>query len=534
MKRQSTAGRRRRAPARFIKFGWLAAIALLLFAASALADRPDAQAAARGREIYQHGVAADGSQIKCASGPQDTEVPAAILKCASCHSDDGRGKAEGGVFPPNIRWSELGKPYSLALPGGRTRPPYTERLLIRAITLGLDADGHRLNSTMPRYRLTHEQAADLIAYLKELEYQSDPGLKDDSVTVGVMLPPDASQPRQSRAVRETLTAVFDDVNRHGGIYGRKLVAAFASAPPENSAAALDEFITRVQPFVLISHGVAGQEEAAAAVIERHQLPDFQPLPFSTGWQPHRARYIFHLASGQEGQCAALARFASASRELAAKGSLLVVEDRATEGLLEALPSELPKESAPALRAISAGAVHDWPSYLRETKPQAVIWLASGGVEELLAAGEAIGTYPLVLVPGSLFSPGIYHAPKGFAGRISLSFPLLPGDQSREGRAEFDRLGKDYHWAEGDPALRRSTLAAARLLVQGLQDTGREVTRESLVSACERFYQLDVQQMRPLSFGPGRRVGTTGAHIVGVDLEKGSLSLTSQWIECEVR
>ena len=214
----------------------------------ASAEPAEPGAAARGKEIYINGVDVAGAQIKCVTGEQVTEVPAAILKCASCHGKDGRGKAEGGIFPSNIRWSELAKPFSLTMQSGRKRPPYSERLLLRAVTMGLDAGGNRLHATMPRYRLSHQQAADLVAYLKELDHEHDPGVTDDAIVLGVVLPPESSRGGMSRAVRETLTAAFDALNREGGVYGRKLLCRFASAPIENGAAAFEAFIDREQPL----------------------------------------------------------------------------------------------------------------------------------------------------------------------------------------------------------------------------------------------------------------------------------------------
>ena len=511
------------------------AVVLLIGRAAAVAERPPPESAARGREIYEHGVADDGSQITCVTGPQNTEVPAAILKCVSCHNNDGRGKPEGGIYPSNIRWSELTKPYSVAIPGGRERPPYSERLLIRAITSGLDANNNRLNATMPRYRLSHQQASDLVAYLKDLDYQHDPGVKEDSITVGVVLPPESIHGGMSRAVRETLTAAFDGINRDGGIYGRKLVCSFVSAAPGASATALDEFIAREQPFVLVEPYIAGDEEAAGAVIERHRIPVIQPITLSTGWRPRNARYLFHLFSGIEGQCAALLRFAKARLDPTTKPSILVVYDRPNEEFAEELKKELPQAPAIALRVIATAEIGNWNSYLRQSNPTAIVWLARGGtLQKLLVAAEQEKIYPLFLAPSALAGAAIYQAPKGFTQRLFLSFPVLPDDQSPQGRAEFIRLAQTYHFTEGDVATRRSALSAAELLVEALRKAGREVTRENLILRCEELYNLSLAQMPRVSFGADRRVGITGAHVVGVDLEKGGLVLPAQWIECDVR
>jgi ABC-type branched-subunit amino acid transport system substrate-binding protein len=511
------------------------ATCLLGFGTIATADPLEPGAAGRGKEIYVNGVDACGAQIKCVTGEQATKVSAALFKCVSCHGHDGRGKPEAGIFPSNIRWSELAKPYSLTTQSGRKRPPYSERLLIRAVTMGLDAGGNRLQPTMPRYHLSHQQAADLVAYLKQLDQEQDPGVTDDAIVLGVVLPPESTGGGMGRAVRETLTAAFDALNSEGGVYGRKLLCRFAPAQGENGGAAFESFIEREQPFALLESYIAGDEKEIATIIERRRIPLIQPITLSTGFRPRSARYMFYLSSGLEGQCSALLKFAMEREKTAAAQSFLVVHD----GLAEELKEELAKwpvaERMSSLRVARTAEIGDWPLFLREANPSAVFWLASGpALGDFLTGAERAKIYPLLLVPSALVGQRIYQAPQGFAKRIFLSFPILPADQSAEGRVELHRLAESGHFSEGDLATRISALSAAKLLIEALRKAGREVTREKLVAMCEQFYELNLGQMRPVSFGPDRRVGTTGAHVVGVQLQTNGFTLPSQWVECDVR
>jgi ABC-type branched-subunit amino acid transport system substrate-binding protein len=492
-------------------------------------------AAARGKQIYVNGIDASGAPIKCVTGAQATEVRAAILKCVSCHGKDGRGKPEGGTFPSNIRWSELTKPYSLTTQAGRKRPRYSERLLIRAFTMGVDAGGNRLQATMPRYRLSHQQAVDLVAYLKELDQEQDPGVTDDAIVLGVVLPPESVRGGMSRALRETLTAAFDTLNREGSVYGRKLLCRFASAPEENGAAAFEAFLEREQPFALLESYIAGDEREIAAIIERQRIPFIQPVTLSTGFQPRNARYIFYLSSGIEGQASALVRFARERPEMATTGTLLIVHDGLAEELTEELTKAPASNRASNVRVVRTAEIGDWTSFLSEANPSVVVWLASGpALGDFLAAAERSKIYPFLLAPSALAGQRIYQAPQGFAKRIFLSFPMLPEDQSEKGRAELHRLAETSHFSEDDLATRMSALSAAKLLVEALRKSGHEVTREKLVAMCEQFYDLNLGQMRPVSFGPDRRVGTTGTHVVGVELQTSGLNRPSQWVECDVR
>jgi mono/diheme cytochrome c family protein len=67
------------------------------------------EAAARGKQIYLEGTSAGGGTIEAVVGDEAVTLPASAVPCASCHGPDGRGRPEGGVLPPDIRWQELTK-----------------------------------------------------------------------------------------------------------------------------------------------------------------------------------------------------------------------------------------------------------------------------------------------------------------------------------------------------------------------------------------------------------------------------------------
>ena len=145
----------------------------------------------RGREIYQDGSSPSGQQITAVVNGGG-EVPASLVACANCHGRDGRGVPEGNLIPPDLTWSALTKPYDTVRRDGRTRPPYSDVLITRAITLGVDSAGATLNSGMPRYRLSLNDCADLVAYLKRLGHDSYPGLTGSDLRLGALLPADAA------------------------------------------------------------------------------------------------------------------------------------------------------------------------------------------------------------------------------------------------------------------------------------------------------------------------------------------------------
>lgn len=92
--------------------------------------------------------------------------------CVVCHGVHGRGGVPvmmmGGAIPSDIRYGALTKEAHRESEGAREHAAYTDTLLKRAITEGLDPAGKSLDWTMPRWRMTPEDLDDLVAFLKTL------------------------------------------------------------------------------------------------------------------------------------------------------------------------------------------------------------------------------------------------------------------------------------------------------------------------------------------------------------------------------
>jgi ABC-type branched-subunit amino acid transport system substrate-binding protein len=487
----------------------------------------------RGRQIYLDGVPVTGAPLIASVGDPAMEVPASILKCSNCHGSDGRGKAEGGITPANIRWEELTKA-STSGPAGRKRSAYSGKLLVRAITLGIDASGNRLDPAMPRYRLTHEQAADLVAYLEVLGREADPGVTENALKIGVVLPP-ANGSGSARGIRELIAAFALQVNEQGGFYGRQLQFAFVSAPAELEARAgvIRDFVEAEQPFALISSYLTGCEEEIGRYLDENKVPLIGPIALNAADAPARHRYVFHLLAGLAGQGEALARFATQLPKLEHSGALLVHRDGddAISVAKETIGKRLMAAGWPAPRDVilAENSMPDWSALLRSGSVDAVFWFApASGLDQLYRAATSAGSYPFLFAPNVLAGPALISAPPGFAGRIFCSFPTLPSDQTSAGRSEFLKLAGEAPASDG--GLSRMALSSAKLLVHGLRQAGKEVSREKLVEILETLYGYNTEQTPAVTFTQNRRIGAGGVHVVGIDLQRKSVVLPSTWVQ----
>ncbi len=508
---------------------WLLIPLLLALPAMAADLTPDEQ---RGKQIYTQGTSASGVEIKAALGDEGgSEVPASALPCAGCHGLDGHGGKEGGVRPSNLTREALGRPTG-GEGGGRRHPAYDDRLLIRAITMGIDPAGNRLHVAMPRYRLTRQDASDLLAYLKRLGHEEEPGLTPKAVHLGVLLPGGAPQEGEAAAVRAALAARCAELNRDGGLYGRELALHFAELPeaPAERGARLRDLLAGEPLFALIGVALRGEE---AGVAEAAGVPLIATLTSPPREDAPPGRHVFYLTPGLAEQAAALVDFAA--RRSPGRGELAVVPSGGEMAAVADAAAAVAREQGFTVVAAPAG---ESPAALARRLAGAgvaTLLLLDGGsaAREFLDRAGELGWRPLVLLPGPLAAPGedpFAFVPASLGDRLFISLPLLPPDQAPGAAQGYRRLAASSSLPAGHVTAQIAALAAVEVLVEGLKRTGREVTREKLVATLETLYRFDAGLGAPVSFGPNRRLGARGAFVSAVDLAHHTLGGRISWVD----
>ena len=259
-------------------FGLARAAELIKLVEEVLADGQMKQQK-QGRQIYLQGRPASGRELKASLGGDSAEMLATLMPCVNCHGVDGEGRPEGGAVPPEITWKALTRPYEVVSPSGRRHPPYTDRSLLRALTLGVDPAGNPFLNIMPRYRLTHDEAADLLAYLKVLGVGQEPGVTDSRLLLGTVVPARGLPAEVGREAQVLMAAYFARLNAEGGLYGRQIELERIEAQGTAAAtlAALERAGGSTGVFALVG-GLGGTpEEDIGALAERQGIPLVGPL-----------------------------------------------------------------------------------------------------------------------------------------------------------------------------------------------------------------------------------------------------------------
>ncbi|HYQ49218.1 MAG TPA: ABC transporter substrate-binding protein, partial [Pseudomonas sp.] len=137
--------------------------------------------------------------------------------------------------------------------------------------------------------------------------------------------------------------------------------------------------------------------------------------------------------------------------------------------------------------------------------------------ELAAALQAAGRAPYLFATSSQVAGAVAALPAYWSQRVFLAYPFVPGDWTEQGMASLAGLQQRQNLDPRQASLQVNTLCALRLLTEALKQSGRDLSRERLVAALEGLHDIDTGLTPALGFGPGRRQGMAGAHVVAVAL-----------------
>jgi ABC-type branched-subunit amino acid transport system substrate-binding protein len=492
----------------------LVLILLAKFSLGAVA-LPLSEQESAGKRLYREGLSASGDAIMARVGAADVLLPATSLPCANCHGADGLGRPEGGVRPPELNWSRLTSIHGQQQINGRNYPAYNESSLARVIQQGRDPGNNRLDPSMPRFLLSMNDQRNLTAYLKRLAEERDPGLDAETIHLGTLLPGAGPLAEEGVTVAAVLNGSIARINEAGGIHGRQLrLTVIDPGPDRNSAEqALQRLLDQEQVFALIAPLAPALDSELAQRLEQAGVPLIGPQSLIGAQQP--SQQIFEPLPGLRDQLIALADYASVSLRVLQGPTLIAYPDEPGQAqVAQVLGQYLQDHGWQKVRA----QIYD---PLADTLPlgsRSVFYLGSGGGFSRLASGlQQAGQVPYLFAASSQVAGDLLQVPVGFSRRVFLAYPFVPSDWTQAGRMALTLLREHQGIGAQHAVLQVGAYASMLLLSEGMKQAGRDASREKLVAALEGLHDFDTGLTPRISFGPGRRLGLRGAHVVTVDL-----------------
>jgi ABC-type branched-subunit amino acid transport system substrate-binding protein len=328
-------------------------------------------------------------------------------------------------------------------------------------------------------------------------------------------------------VRAVLSAYFDQLNQQGGIYNRRLELRVLELPPTATAAMtkIEQWLAEEEVFALVGTMTPGLDAELAAVAQRAEVPLIGPLTLNpqTGFPINRQ--VFYLFSGLSDQAAALVNFA-AQKLPTPRLALIYPDQPQTNELATTLEAHCSQTRVATLAKFSYPNNRFAPQSLVARLNQVDAILFAGASTEAMSLMQALGAraqLPDLLLLGALTTREIFTAPPIWQRKLHVAYPTLPPPPNQIGAA----AGRAPLTISSP--LQVAAYGAARVLVEGLKLTGRELSREKLITALEGLYEFDPGVTPPLTYGPNWRIGAPGAYVLTIDLQRQGFGAASDWI-----
>ncbi|WP_455200231.1 cytochrome c/ABC transporter substrate-binding protein [Kaarinaea lacus] len=490
----------------------------------------------QGREIYRNVVSPYGNNITAYVGQASVALPATSIPCIGCHGRDGVGLPEGGLTPSNITWRNLSKSYGGESASGRRFPAYSEKSLYIALTRGLDPAGNRLDPGMPRFDVSMKEVRALIAYLKRIEEESDPGIFEDRVAVGTLQPDN----NLGQVVTAVLKACFDDVNREGGVFGRKLELQVNKLKTGDALLQEGERLFDSDTvFAAISTFTAGQDRGFNQLAQRYRIPNIGPFTQTPATDEMANKYTFYLFGGESEKIQSLLQFARVHLQTRLNEIGIVYTDtgksaqRKESQFANAQPVKVKakanSESKPPEYVVSDTISTDMVELMKQDGVQAVVFSgADDQVQQLARLLDQANWYPAILLPRLSILPALKNTSAAFREHVYFASSMLSSGHSREGMNSFLQFHQRHNLSRNYIAAQVAAYTAVTVLVEGLKRSGKQLTRENYIAALEAIQNLETGMVPPLSFGINRRLGESGAYVLMIDSQTGQLKPAAAW------
>lgn len=485
-----------------------------------------------GRLIFFEGKRASANPLTANVGAASVPIPATALPCAGCHGRDGLGRPEGGVRPSDITWSNLSRAYGGSSEIGRRWETYDEYSFLRAVTEGIDSAGNRLDSSMPRYNISRRDARDLIAYLKVIQDDFDSGISAEAILVGTIQPSDGYQTRFANAILEVMRARFAEINREGGIYGRRLELEVATYEDRQSLIGqTSKMLNGDRVFALVNLFSSSADAALSGLVESAGVPSIAPYTQFPDALAANRLYTFYLHGGLAAQIDSLIRHA-APGDASTPVYVLYRRNGGFAGIADKARIELEENGFGRVRLVEyiAGPPQRLSELIELDGQPLVLFL--GPVSDLVALSrddDSPERAPRLLLPGYFVTREVSNLPAAYAVNLEMTYLTVLDSGQLAQFSRFmgrNRLGPDLL------NTRLYAYGASEILIEGIKRAGKRLTRKKLVDEIEKFYAFDAGLNRPVTFGSQRRIGLRGAYIVRLDADSGNPVATDTWIQLE--
>ena len=420
---------------------------------------------------------------------------------------------------------------------GRSHPAYEADSIAASIIQGIDPAGNELDMAMPRYAMSKNDMTALLAYLKRVATDYDPGVSEGTIRVGTLLPIEGDLAPMGNAMRAVIEASFADINAGGGIHGRQLELVVTNYQDESvrNLWAVRDLLQQESVFAMVGSFTAGVTDQLSELAEELEVPMVGPYTQAPREGNGLERHTFYLASGIEQQAAVLVRHRVFQGD---KVGIVHPASEAFNGVVARTRAELEKRTDAEIIGVSYTPpyldVVDVAQTMQSRDVDAIVFLGPAKELKRLANQCFRQSYaPDLMFPGVFAGQSLFEVDSGFAGDILIGYSSIPADHTPEGIAAFETLHAKHSFGYEYSTAQISTFVATQVFAEGLKRAGRSLSREKLLLTLEGLADYQPGLLPPISYNRSRRIGAFGGYIMPLDLETKQLKQASNWISLEL-
>ncbi|HEY9792007.1 MAG TPA: ABC transporter substrate-binding protein [Candidatus Obscuribacterales bacterium] len=353
------------------------------------------------------------------------------------------------------------------------------------------------------------------------------GVTDSEIVIGTGLPFTGKLGWRGPAISHAVSALFNDVNEHGGVNGRKLklVTCDDGYEPEKAVAC---FNTTLKDKVFAAGFFTGSPTNAKYV----RMADANKMPvfgFLVGtpiiYEYSRLRFTLRPSYAQEIE--RHVAYLWNTHHLRRFG-IVYQSDAFGAGVRTGTVTALKQlNSAPISEASYSRDQNDVTSALTElmkTKPEVVIMgTSSGEVKACVEFRNSENWRPVFLFLSSQDDAVIKCGKMASGCLVSQVLPEL--DESLPAAVKYQKLLKKYYPTDEPKVAGFEAFVNAEAMVEALKRGGKDLTRSSFVQAAEGMHNLDIGLGANylVHFSPGSHVGWSGSAIYLSEVIDGKLA-----------
>lgn len=380
----------------------------------------------------------------------------------------------------------------------------------------------------------------LLAFALSTSAQAEPGVTDTSIKVGMIADLTGPIAFIGQEGSAGMRLYINHINNQGGVHGRKidLLLEDDGYSPPRTIAAFRKLLDRDGVFCFAGNLGSATTMATLPLIKREQVPLIGSGNFNSAMFTPPRRYVFALDPGYPIQSWIILQYIH-QQATAPKVAIIYQDDDMGRDMLKGFHEAAKHYNMPVVAKASykRGAVDFSTQVLTiKQKEPTHVFLATITRETaaILEKAQQINWSPQFFSAWPAADPKVVEL-AGDAARNFMALATLDisSDSPDKQTQHYLDLVQQY-----DPDHKPSTYHAlgfmlGQILVEGLQRTGKNLTREKLVEAMETFNGWQNCLGPPITYGPNLRGGSnTAAFLLKADVKKKLLVRATDWIHFE--